>query len=623
MNKIIRLGIFSLSIFILFSCKQNAGNNSGKDIGKSFKVTYSVEGEKKGTLSAMKDNKPVLSGKEASGSVVFTAEPDSGYMVKEWKLEGGKKTAGGNAGDLTMTVEINSAVDVKVFFEIKQHVVNYSVEGNGGTLAAKVGNNGINTGASVDSSSQVVFTATPSSTQYEVQSWDYTGGEKVAGGANGSRTLTMKATSDITVKVIFKTKASGYTVTFAVDGEGGTIKAQPDGESETGTSPINNVPSGKKITFKATANSGFKVGEWTGLDEVNEGVETVEVTLTSNLNVKVSFQPLAFSWKLSDDKKILLGYKGDQPKGDVTLPDGIEEVGADALNGCAGITKVTFPATCKKISSGAFSDCTKLETLVFTQDSALEEVEANTFTRCTALKSFHISKKLIKIHKTAFTGCTSLATITVAPDHPKFRAKDNIVYSKEEKTKKVYEGGKWVDKQIKVLDIILVATGIETANIVAKIDSFGDDYPLTEIPAGAFQDLKKLKTVVVPDSCTKIGNNAFTDCSELSTVTLPDGLKDGGDSAFEKCVKLTSIILGTKLESIGTSMFKGCSALQDIQIRSTELETIGTFAFKDIKAGATFKVKKGKTVANTEIKKMLLKCKSDIQESQIEEVDAF
>lgn len=620
MNKIIRLGIFSLSIFILFSCKQNAGNNSGKD---TFKVTYSVEGEKKGTLSAMKGNKPVLSGKEASGSVVFTAEPDSGYMVKEWKLEGGKKTAGGNAGDLTMTVEINSAVDVKVVFEIKQHVVNFSVEGNGGTLAAKVGNNGINTGASVDYSSQVVFTATPSSAQYEVQSWNYTGGEKVAGGANGSRTLTMKATSDITVKVIFKPKASGYTVTFAVDGEGGTIKAQLEGGTETGTSPISNVSSGKKITFKATANSGFKVGEWTGLDEVNEGVETVEVTVTSDLNVKVSFQPLAFSWKLSDDKKILLGYKGDQPKGDVTLPDGITEVGTDALTGCAEITKVTFPATCKKISSGAFSDCTKLEALVFPSDSVLEEVAANAFTRCTALKSFNIPKTLTKIDGRAFTGCTSLATITVDPAHPTFKAKDNIVYSKEDKTTKVWEGGKWVDKTIKVLNIVLVGAGIETANIAEKIDEFGAEYLFKEIPASVFVDFKKLKTVVVPNSCTKIGNYAFSGCSELENVTLPDGLKDGGNFAFQNCVKLGSIVLGTKLESIGQSMFQGCSALASIQIKSTELETISTFAFKGIKAGATFKVKKGKTVANTEIKKMLLGCKSGIQESQIEEVDSF
>ena len=70
--------------------------------------------------------------------------------------------------------------------------------------------------------------------------------------------------------------------------------------------------------------------------------------------------------------------------------------------------------------------------------------------------------------------------------------------------------------------------------------------------------------------------------------------------------------------AINQSMFQGCSALANITIKSTELESISSLAFKGIKENANFKVRKGYG-----IKQMLLKCKSDIKDEQIEEVDSF
>ena len=557
---------------------------------RKYKVSYGVEGGH-GTLSAMQGAVPINNGDtEVSGSVVFTATPDAGYRVKEWKLEGGTKSSGGNQEDTTMAVLVNSNVDVKVIFELKKHTIKFAVEGDGGKIEAKVGGARITSNESFDYNTVVVFTAIPSDAKHEVNAWTITGETKVAGGNNGDKTLTMKVMQDLVVKVTFREKALGYTVSFGVEGEGGKIKAQLEGMAETENSPITNVPRGKKITFTAIPDDGFKVNEWTGT-AVEEGDPNTTATLevVANSDVKVSFASLKLKWKIKDG--VLLGYEGDAPMGDVKLPDNITEIATDALNGCKDITKVTCPATLKKICASAFIDCKGLQELIFPQDSMLEEVEIGAFTRCTALKKFHIPKTLVKINGRAFAGCTSLNDVTVDADHPNFSAESGIIYDKQK------------------INIIFVTAGIVNANIANTVK---------KIPNSAFVDLQKLETVVVPSSCVEIGKYAFADCSNLKTVTLPDELKEGGSFAFQNCVKLEAIVFGTKLEAINMSMFQGCSALANITIKSTELEVISSLAFKGIKENAKFKVLKGKG-----IKQMLLKCKSDIKEAQIEEVDNF
>lgn len=65
-----------------------------------------------------------------------------------------------------------------------------------------------------------------------------------------------------------------------------------------------------------------------------------------------------------------------------------------------------------------------------------------------------------------------------------------------------------------------------------------------EIPAGAFENMENLKSVVIPSNVTGVGAEAFAGCVSLETVTLP-GVETIGAGAFDGCTNLTSIsILG-------------------------------------------------------------------------------
>jgi len=83
-----------------------------------------------------------------------------------------------------------------------------------------------------------------------------------------------------------------HTVTFSVEGAGGTLKAKADGGTETDISPIT-VEQGKTVTFTAVLDSGYKVEKWElNGTAVNGTADTYELTVTEAVNVKVFFTPI-------------------------------------------------------------------------------------------------------------------------------------------------------------------------------------------------------------------------------------------------------------------------------------------------------------------------------------------
>ena len=57
-------------------------------------------------------------------------------------------------------------------------------------------------------------------------------------------------------------------------------------------------------------------------------------------------------------------------------------------------------------------------------------------------------------------------------------------------------------------------------------------YTVTSIGDGAFNECKKITSVVIPNSVTSIGNNAFFNCTELTSITIPNSVTSIGENAF-------------------------------------------------------------------------------------------
>ncbi|MFI3142461.1 MAG: leucine-rich repeat protein, partial [Clostridia bacterium] len=101
---------------------------------------------------------------------------------------------------------------------------------------------------------------------------------------------------------------------------------------------------------------------------------------------------------------------------------------------------------------------------------------------------------------------------------------------------------------------------------------------VTSIGDYAFYWFTSLTSVTMADSVESIGDQAFYNCTSLKTLTIGDGVTTIGTDAFAVCTALTTVTLGDSVEVIDAGAFSWCSALTTITIpASTTL--IGENAF--------------------------------------------
>ena len=90
-------------------------------------------------------------------------------------------------------------------------------------------------------------------------------------------------------------------------------------------------------------------------------------------------------------------------------------------------------------------------------------------------------------------------------------------------------------------------------------------------PIGSGCDYQFGWTDAIPD-------NAFTYCEKLTTITIPESVTGIGISAFYGCSSLSNIVIPESVTGIGNSAFYGCSSLSNIVIPD-EVTSIGERAF--------------------------------------------
>ena len=103
---------------------------------------------------------------------------------------------------------------------------------------------------------------------------------------------------------------------------------------------------------------------------------------------------------------------------------------------------------------------------------------------------------------------------------------------------------------------------------------------VTEIGGGAFRDCHSLTNVTIPDSVTEIGLGAFTDCHSLTNVIIPNSVTKIGEYAFIDCHSLTNVTIPNSVTEIGWGAFTGCHSLTNVTIPNS-VTKIGEGAFRD------------------------------------------
>ena len=246
-----------------------------------YTVTYTKPAN--GTLTASAE-----SGEQVSGGtqVTFNAQPDEGYEVDTWTVNGVSVQTGGSRYTLNVTQASTVIVTFKQMMKITA-----AVDGRPGSIAITANGKTVSDGY-VSSGSDVTFTVTPENTDDMVQAWQ----------VNGSTVAEMTDTADAPLSytvqnVTADTKVSAtlierptYTITVTSEGSG-TASAEPASVKRGGSTTVTAVPSSNSYYLKEWSVNGGAAqaasGNTLALTEIRRNT-TVKAVFDGAINYDVT-----------------------------------------------------------------------------------------------------------------------------------------------------------------------------------------------------------------------------------------------------------------------------------------------------------------------------------------------
>ncbi|MBR0414345.1 MAG: leucine-rich repeat protein [Clostridia bacterium] len=102
---------------------------------------------------------------------------------------------------------------------------------------------------------------------------------------------------------------------------------------------------------------------------------------------------------------------------------------------------------------------------------------------------------------------------------------------------------------------------------------------VTNIGNDAFYKCENLIDLKIGNDIAFIGSDAFGSCISLEKVKIPDCVKIIYDYAFEDCQSIHEIIVGNGLKKLDSGVFENCKSLKDISL-PVGLTIIGDYCFE-------------------------------------------
>ena len=211
-----------------------------------------------------------------------------------------------------------------------------------------------------------------------------------------------------------------------------------------------------------------------------------------------------------------LGYKGNQPTGNLVLNEGTKGISNYAFGSNLRLETVSLPESLKYVGNGAFA-------------------------ACPFLTSANLGNAVVKIGETAFASCTSLSAVA-------------IPVSVEEIGNNAFFNTRWYNSQP---DGIL----------------YLDDWCL------GYKGNRPTGTLAFDGNTKGIANGSFNGCIGLASVVIPNNVKAIRSRTFNGCSNLVSLVMGSGMEEIGSYAFAECLSLDSVVSTATLPPVLGENVF--------------------------------------------
>ncbi len=220
--------------------------------------------------------------------------------------------------------------------------------------------------------------------------------------------------------------------------------------------------------------------------------ETINSVIVDSKNITfVSENGILYT---KDDKKLIMCYSKEK---DIRIPEGMLSISDHSFRQATNAENVTLPDSLVSIENCAFQF-------------------GNNY------KKIHIGKNTSDISPT-FKVVNYNGIVEIDSNNKYYTIKDNILYSKDEKTL--------------VCALYRITGKLEIAKGVEKIKSL------------AF-DAQSMDEVIIQEGLKIIENRAFSLCDRLKRIEIPSSVTTIGTGCFERCSSLESIEINKEKESI-------------------------------------------------------------------------
>ena len=335
----------------------------------------------------------------------------------------------------------------------------------------------------------------------------------------------------------------------------------------------------------------------------------------------------------------------------ITIPNSVTSIGNNTFRLCKSLTIITIPDSVTSIGESAFDNCKNLKTISLSCKSSLKRSDFGGQADLVSYASHTLNKTEAKAATCTEDGnneywtCEHCGKYFLSDDTnpetakavelsetilPAIQHKNAELRNASEPTETApgYSGDRYCPDCDKVVE--KGYTYWNEGNLTWKLY---EDGTLNISGTGAMKnyDSKKnrnpvynnsnVKTVVIEDGVTSIGNYAFTYCVSLTSITIPDSVTSIGYYAFFYCSSLTSITISDSVTSIGNYAFFYCRSLTSITIPDS-VTSIGNYAFSNCRSLTSITIPDSVTSIGNDafygcssLKTISLSCKSSLKKS--------
>ena len=233
-------------------------------------------------------------------------------------------------------------------------------------------------------------------------------------------------------------------------------------------------------------------------------------------------------------------FKGCSVLTSVTIPSSVTSIDLYAFEGCSGLTSLIIPSSVTSIERSAFKDCSGLTSLII--PSSVTEIGGAAFKGCSSLTSLTIPSSVASIGESVFEDCSGLTSITIP----------SSVTSIE---RSAFKG----------------CSGLTNLTIPSSVTSIG---------SYVFENCSGLTSITIPSSVTEIGGAAFKGCSSLINLYYKIDKKietylwyghpyinvECGIEYYLNDKKITSVAIPSTITKLGEYAFQNCRDLTSVYV---------------------------------------------------------